>query len=471
MRSRLPALAGAVMLVIGLLVAPAAPVRAAHVTFGEPEAIARLGQPVVFQTTLQAAEQPDSVELLVSLPADAAVTVISTELISEAGGWRAVGVLEGELVPNTRLSYRFRARGADHVVLGPAAETVLVDDRFEWRTLNGPIVRLHWYAGDESFAQRALAIGEGAIDRASALLGVTETEPIDFFIYNSEDDLRGALGAGTRENVGGQAHADIRTLFGLIEPHEVESDWVDTLVIHELTHLVFDTATDNPYHSPPRWLNEGVAVYLSEGYTAGWRSAIEGAAANQTLIPLDGLGGLFPTTADRFFLAYAESVSAVDFFIRTYDESTLWQLVRSYAEGVSDEEAFVRATGAGLGDFSTAWMESLGAEVPQPLGPLPGQPGPLPPGWDIEGQPAPGPTGSPAASPTPTQPGAGGSPGGAAPSPAASPALGGTPQPGTVTDTGGGTALGLLLALVVVAAIVALAIVVGRRQQAGPPPP
>ena len=37
------------------------------------------------------------------------------------------------------------------------------------------------------------------------------------------------------------------------------------VVPHELTHLVFDTAVTNPYHFPPRWLNEGLAVYLSEG--------------------------------------------------------------------------------------------------------------------------------------------------------------------------------------------------------------
>jgi hypothetical protein len=37
------------------------------------------------------------------------------------------------------------------------------------------------------------------------------------------------------------------------------------VVPHELVHLVFDTAVKNPYHFPPRWLNEGLAVYLSEG--------------------------------------------------------------------------------------------------------------------------------------------------------------------------------------------------------------
>ena len=98
---------------------------------------------------------------------------------------------------------------------------------------------------------------------------MTETEPIDFFIYADQDAFYDALGPGTRENVGGQAHADIRTLFALITPSEIDDAWVEIVVPHELTHLVFDTAVDNPYHFPPRWLNEGLAVYLSEGYAVG----------------------------------------------------------------------------------------------------------------------------------------------------------------------------------------------------------
>ena len=55
-------------------------------------------------------------------------------------------------------------------------------------------------------------------------------------------------------------------MFALITPSEVDQSWVKEVVPHELTHLVFNTAVDNPYHGPPRWLNEGLAVYLSRGY-------------------------------------------------------------------------------------------------------------------------------------------------------------------------------------------------------------
>ena len=49
----------------------------------------------------------------------------------------------------------------------------------------------------------------------------------------------------------------------------------------------------------------------------------------------------------RFVLAYAESASAVDFLIRTHGEDALVSLVRSYAEGRTDDEAFEAAIGHG----------------------------------------------------------------------------------------------------------------------------
>ena len=170
-------------------------------------------------------------------------------------------------------------------------------------------------------------------------------------------------------------------MFGLIGPSEVSSDWVDTLVSHELTHLVFAEAVDNPYHFPPRWLNEGVAVHLSQGYDASDRATVSAAVGSGSIIPLEGLAGLFPTTRDRFSLAYAESVSAVDFLIREYGEESLVTLITSYADGVTDDEAFGAALGMSMPAFSDAWMASVGATRPDPFGPLPAPPGSQPAAW------------------------------------------------------------------------------------------
>ena len=147
---------------------------------------------------------------------------------------------------------------------------------------------------------------------------MTESEPIDFFVYADQAAFYDALGPGTRENVGGEAHPDIRTMFALIGPGDVTTAWVGIVIPHELTHLVFDTAVGNPYHFPPRWLNEGVADVPLRGVHGVGSQRRRSAAATTGAHAAAALGGQFPTTAERFCLAYAESVSAVDFLVREH---------------------------------------------------------------------------------------------------------------------------------------------------------
>jgi peptidase MA superfamily protein len=313
----------------------------------------------------------------------------------------------GSVYPNTRVELGFRLTFADGRVLDSPTTTIRYeDDRFEWRTLEGGLVRVHWVEGDDAFGRRALAVAEGAIEEATALLGVDETRPIDFFVYADQTAFYDVLGPAIQENVGGIALAEIRTLFANIAPTQVNDNWVRVVIPHELTHLVFDTATRNPYHEPPHWLNEGLADYLAQGYNAGARGSVENAARSGAIMPLRALVGRFPSTADRFSLAYDESVSAIDFLIRTYGQDALVGLIRSYADGVSDDIAFEDALGVNVAGFEAAWLADLGIDEPPAYGPRPAPPGPLPPDWSAAVQPTPRPGSSapPLASPPPIGP-------------------------------------------------------------------
>lgn len=358
---------------------------AAEITFEEPSARATLGEPIVFETEFTSTTEPLSVELLTHLPQESSTFAQLADVQADGERYTARVTVEGHTVPNTTFGYRFRVTFPDETVEGPRAQATVTDDRFDWRTLEGDLVRLHWYEGDDAFAERALRVGEDAMADVSELLGVTESEPVDFFVYADEAEFYAALGPGTRENVGGQAHSEIRTMFALIRPSEIGSDWIDVVIPHELAHLVFNTAVENIYHFPPRWLNEGVAVYVSEGNNAFYRDLVTRTAGRGEIIPLDGLAGQFPTSQERFLLAYAESVSAVDFFIRTYGQDVLVELIRSYREGVTDDDAFRAATGDDVATFDRAWLAEIGSDTPEAHGPQPGPTGPLPPDWDRAG--------------------------------------------------------------------------------------
>lgn len=432
-------------LLLALSLSPlvAGPVVAADpVTFGTATATSAFGKSIEFTQPLELPAAPERVELLVRTPGTNGSGVIEAEA-PRAGGKQilrfSLDLVDGHIYPNTPFTARWRVTTPDGTIhVGPEVSHTYADDRMKWRTVVGDIVRVHWYEGDAAFGRRALGIGDRAVAETAKLLGVTETEPIDFYIYADQDRFYDALGPGTRENVGGEAHADIRTMFALIAPAEIGDNWVDVVVPHELTHLVFNTATENPYHDPPHWLNEGLAVYLSEGFTSSDRNAVERAAADGTIIALEGLAGAFPTTRDRFVLAYAESTSAVDHIIATYGRDDLVALIRSYATGLSDDEAFTAALGIDVGGFEAEWLRSVGASPPLRHGPQPAPPGPVPEGWS-----------------------------GAAPAPSVIAGPGASEAPGGVPVPPGGSSLDLRLVALAAMAVVGAALIggvlVGRR--------
>jgi hypothetical protein len=361
-----------------------APVAAADpVTWGKPTADSRFGSFIEFRQPATLVGTPERVEILLSTPGSVGPTVIPVEPTAGASELEyRIDLTDGHVVPNTIFEVRWRVVDRDGVMsLGPSIRHTYDDDRADWKTLQGDVVRVHWRDGDQAFGRRALEIGDKAVAATAKLLGVTESEPIDFFIYGDQESFYAALGPATRENVGGQAHPEIRTLFALISPGEIDDSWVESVVPHELTHLVFGTAIDNPYHDPPHWLNEGLAVYLADGYGESDRDQVEQASRSGSIIPLDGLAGAFPTTRERFFLAYAESVSAVDRIVRVNGPDALVKLIRSYADGVSDDEAFQAALGRDVAGFEADWLAELGARPPTRRGPVAAPAGPLPEGW------------------------------------------------------------------------------------------
>jgi hypothetical protein len=415
-RRRLPRVL-AVAIVIAALGTPwpAGVARAADITFGAPSATATYGTSIDFSIPIITNARVERLELQLRFPGALGPYIVDVPAPTGTGTQTASYSLDltgsGHLVPNTTILASWAATTSLGTTVSPEVSVLYADTSHQWSSLKGTLMTVHWYQGDEAFAKRALAIGEKAIRDTSALLGVTETAPVDFFIYADDTSFRSALGPGTRENVGGEAHADIRTLFALIAPSSINDSWVGIVIPHELVHLVFDTAVSNPFRFPPRWFNEGLAVYLSEGYTASDRGMVASAVGSGDLIPLDALGGQFPADAAKTSLAYAESVSAIDYLVRTDGQPSLVNLVKSYKDGLTDDEAFSKALGRSFAGFQAGWLQELGAQPPVRYGPQPAPAGPLPPGWsnaDGSAVPAaPSPVASMSPSGPPSAPGSG----------------------------------------------------------------
>ncbi len=449
-------LAAALLAAAALLPVIVSPVQAADIDFGTAGADVKYHEGITFTVPLTASVPLERVEIrlrypgslgpfIEEVPVGASAKQDLTYRLDLTGG--------GHLMPNTTIEATWAGfpGGGGAPVLSKPITVRYEDTSKEWRTLKGDPVVVHWYEGSEAFARRALKIGDEAVKRTADLLGVTETGPIDFYIYGDRDAFRTALGPGAREWSVGTSIAEIRTLFGLITPDQIDSPEVERVISHELVHLVFDTAVRNPYREPPLWFNEGLATYLSEGYAPGYRQPVEEAAASGDLLPLSALTGSFPTGSDPGWLAYSESVSAIDYIMRTDGQDGVLALVAAFEEGLTDDEAFTKALGRDVATFEREWLNELGANPPVQFGPVANPPGPVPPGWD-----------APVAGASP-----GSTPGTASPRPGASQGPSSPGEPGSTTSSGSDAPL-LFLAVGGVVVVVIVGMVVARRRSAVP---
>ena len=354
-------------------------VGAASPDFGTPSAVSTYGTGVTF-TQPYSGPAFASAEITLTISGTIPVLIVDLPAQSSSSLQYTLDATEGQLLPNMTIDATFDVTlGSGTVEQGPSVHATYADTSVNWQTVTAGPVTIHYYSGGSSFAQQLGSIAQQGLTKSASLLGVTEKQPIDFFVYGDQQSFLTAMGPATTDAVGGQAEPDFRTCYAQIDAGDLT--WAQDVIPHELTHVVFADAIANPYHRPLNWLNEGMAVYLSIGYGSSDRSLVARAASGGTLMPLAALTGAFPRITDRFNLAYAEAVSAVDFLVRKYGQADIGKLLSAYRTGATDDEAFKSAIGIDTVAFDTAWLAANGVNSYQSFGPQPAPSGPLPPGW------------------------------------------------------------------------------------------
>lgn len=440
---------------------PASPVRAASISFANPDATSKFNSGIDFTIEMTASEAPARLEAQILFPRSIGPSLGAVATPPRAGSstlhYTLVTAGADHVIPSTPVTITWVAYPAD----GGAPVTSqpftyrYEDDSQDWQTYKDGLITVHWVDGPQSFAKQAAVWGNEALQRVGKVLGVAETEPVDMYLYQSSSAFRAAIGSGARQNVGGSDYPEIRSFISMLSADVMSDPYAKVNITHELTHQVVDDATVNPYVFVPRWINEGFAVYESEGNTPSYVSQVRGAIRSGDLLPLTALGWYFPVAPDLTLLAYAESVSAIDYIAKQYGIDAVVQLIVAFKDGATVDEAMGKATGKDLEAIQAEWFASIGAPVPSPFGPQPAPPGPLPSDW--QGAAA---TQAPAASASAAPAPSSGSTAAAA-TPAATPAPSGDTTP--AASSGSDLTL-VLIAVVLVAAIVLGGIVIAGRR-------
>jgi hypothetical protein len=340
---------------------------AAFSGFGPMSASAQYGQEMTFRIQLPGGA-PDRLELLLDFGDEPGSTFVAPVVVSGTPATYTWDTSTRYLTPNTRITYRWRATTARSILLSPSGELLYADNRpgFTWQTAGYGSATVHWYGGHEGEARHFGELSSGAIARAESLLGHRLAGPIDIFVYVTQADFFGALGPGAREWTGAATYPNIRTVFMWLGGGP--TDYLDTAVTHELTHVVFHDATSNPYHDPARWLNEGIAVW-SERQTAATQEATVRSEASAGLFAFDAITGQFPIGTRGSSLAYAEGTTMVDRIIKTYGRGAIAKITAAYRLGATDAEALKAGTGIVADTLYADYFHAFGAAQPKPVQP------------------------------------------------------------------------------------------------------
>ena len=332
--------------------------------FGATSADATYGKQMVFTVNLQGGA-PQQLEILLRFSGSDSTFVAPVTAAGDTATYRWDTAAD-YVTPNTRIEYAWRATTAGGQVVSPARTLLYDDDRagMVWHTVTTGDATLHWVGNAEQQARHFGDLTAAAASRAESWLGHRLDGPVDIFVYQTQDQFFGALGPGAREWTGAAAYPQLRTVFMYLQGND--QSYLDTVVTHEVTHVIFHDATANPFHEPARWLNEGLATW-AEQQNAKQQESLVRSDAPHGLLAFDAIGQQFPIDRDQALLSYAEGATMVQMIISQDGTAALARLAAAYRGGATDAAALQSATGETAQQLYASYFRSFGASQPQPV--------------------------------------------------------------------------------------------------------
>jgi len=200
--------------------------------------------------------------------------------------------------------------------------------------------------GKRDLGYEVLDILDKAYGEVGADLGYYPNEPVTVVLYtkkqftditNAPDWSGGIFDGSRRVPVGGTV--DRQRLKGVL--------------YHEYAHYVTMMVAGKDL---PTWLAEGIAQYEERWVHELVLYKVEG-----DVIPLTRLEGSFVSlsSSELARAAYAESLSAIAFYVDTFGMYSLSRLVKLLGDDVPINEAFRQSTGITYADFERYWLEEM----------------------------------------------------------------------------------------------------------------
>jgi hypothetical protein len=241
---------------------------------------------------------------------------------------------------------------------GPHQSGLYEDNRFQWEKLEADNITVFWHDRPQGLGEKILQIAKKADQAQREFYGLELNYPYRIVIFNTAQEFLD-WNVDVDQYVAGEAFPFYDLTVQIVE--DDSPDWLDEVIPHEISHLYFTQATyrSMPDFYPPRWLDEGVAVYNEFSDHSFENVLLQQAVLADQILPLNQLTESFGDDENAVDLAYAEGYSAVSYIMEVYGRDTLKELMNSYRRGKSTDEAFLFAIDRTFAEFEADWMDWL----------------------------------------------------------------------------------------------------------------
>lgn len=376
-----------IVLLLALLLLPAAPVRVAQanaaISVTGFAAESRAPKAVVVRAHLTASAMVNDIALHLRMgsgtgsmlvrPDFTPGTAVAIDYEISTSGTRFVP-------PGSEFELRLEARDAagNHVMTGPVRLTYLAP-QFDWKTATarGGLISVYYYGDALERAQRALRGAEAALEKMEEKAGVALGQPFRLIVFTSPDGWRDALPPAQsrtfEQQVGyaGLAYGEY-DLVMMQATRPTGLDFVESVAAHEVTHLVVHRAAGNGVAA---WLNEGLAGYGEPRSGANQDRQVRAAAENNQLLLTRAIQTQ-PGQASQVGLFYAQGYSLAKFLLENFPAEQMRGLLASLKNHESLDRALRQHYGFDQDGLDAAWRTHIGAPprdyasaVPTPIAP------------------------------------------------------------------------------------------------------
>ncbi len=270
----------------------------------------------------------------------------------------------GSLPPGATLWWQWRyadESGAERV--SEKKTITWLDSEHDWQTLTSGHLNLHWYEGNQAFAEDLLGTAEEGLALLEEDAGLVPDYPIHFYIYGDTEDMKDAI-LYEPTWTGGLAYpGNSIVIIGISGNGDLE--WGRDTVKHELTHIVVGHLTFSCLGDVPTWLNEGLAVYNEGELDQNSARQLQDAIDNDELFPLRTLNGGFSEDSIKAHLSYSQSYSVVKYMIEEYGHEKLSAVLVALRDGTTIDAALAEAYGFDIDGLEAEWRGAIHAQSQQ----------------------------------------------------------------------------------------------------------